>query len=100
MRFRTEHERQAHIRAMWLLFLRMPSNEVPDVDNKFYLGEIGEAAPMEFQRMTPYSVALPKHEAPRQAADQGEVSGACLPGRSACRVVGGRRSCPAGAASG
>lgn len=57
---RQRHE--AHIAAMWLLFLRTPANENPDIDGMFDLGEIGETAPMRFDRMTPYSTALPKHK--------------------------------------
>jgi len=63
MQSRTEQERQAHIRAIWLLFLSTPTHQKPDIDGMFDLGEIGEAAPNQFSRMTPYSIARPKHEA-------------------------------------
>jgi len=53
-------DHEAHIAAMWLLFLRMPAKHTPEIDGMFDLGEIGETAAMRFERMTPYSVALPK----------------------------------------
>jgi len=54
----TDHQ----IEALWLMFLRTPANDLPDIDGMFDLGEVGEAAPMRFTRTTPYSIAEPKHE--------------------------------------
>jgi hypothetical protein len=48
---------QAYIDAMWLMFLRAPGQEKPDVDGSFWLGEIGETKAKSWTRMTPYSVA-------------------------------------------
>lgn len=50
------------IEAFWIMFLRTPAHETPDTDGMFDLGEIHEAACLRFTRMTPYSVAEPKHE--------------------------------------
>jgi len=50
------------IEALWIMFLRTPVHETPDIDGMFDLGEIGEAVPMQFTRMTPYSTALAKNE--------------------------------------
>ena len=51
------------IEALWLVFLRTPGNNLPDIDGFYDLGEVGEAAAMLFERVTPYSIAEPKHEA-------------------------------------
>ena len=45
------------IEALWIMFLRTPASTKPDADGMFDLGEVGEAAPIRFTRMTPYSVA-------------------------------------------
>jgi len=50
------------IEAMWLLFLCAPQKREPEDDGSFSLGEIGPAAPMLFERVTPYSIAEPNHE--------------------------------------
>ena len=50
------------IDALWIMFLRMPASDKPDVDGIFDLGEIGEAAFLAFTRITPYSIAEPKYE--------------------------------------
>ena len=58
----TEDEREARIRAYWLLFLRCPSNPAPDVDGFYNLGEVGTAPEKTFERFCPYSLAEPKKE--------------------------------------
>jgi len=48
--------REAHIAAMWLMFLRAPGRETlpgEPVD----LGEIGEVREKSWTKMTPYSIA-------------------------------------------
>ena len=50
------------IEALWIMFLCTPASDKPDVDGMFDLGEVGEEACLAFTRMTPYSIAEPKHE--------------------------------------
>jgi hypothetical protein len=52
----TQDRREAHIAAMWLMFLRASSRKTgpgEPVD----LGEIGEVREKNWTKMTPYSVA-------------------------------------------
>jgi hypothetical protein len=48
-------DREAYIRAMWLLFLRTPCKRRPELDGSYNLGEIGSDAQKNWQRDTPYS---------------------------------------------
>ena len=47
----------AHILAMWLLFLFPPSKPTPELDGMYNLGEIGSDASKNWSRVTPYSPA-------------------------------------------
>lgn len=50
---------EAHIAAMWLMFLRAPGRETAPgecVD----LGEVGEVREKDWERLMPYSVAVPR----------------------------------------
>jgi hypothetical protein len=55
MRQKTK-DREAHIQAMWLLFLFAPSALSPEPDGFFNLGEIGSDAGKNWTRATPYSL--------------------------------------------
>lgn len=57
IRLQAKSDREAFIQAMWLLFLFAPSKPIPDIDGFYELGEIGNAPPKEWSRMTPYSLA-------------------------------------------
>ncbi len=49
-------DREAHIQAMWLLFLFAPSKPNPETDGFFSLGEIGSDGNKNWTRATPYSL--------------------------------------------
>ncbi len=47
----------AHILAMWILFLSRPSKKLPELDGSFFIGDVGEAAEKTWQRWCPYCIA-------------------------------------------
>jgi hypothetical protein len=55
----TQDLREAHIAAMWLMFLRAPGRETAPGE-PVDLGEIGEVREFKIKRMTPYSLAVPE----------------------------------------
>jgi hypothetical protein len=48
---------EAHILAMWLLFLRAPAKSEPDTNGFFDLGEVGTAREKNWSKATVYSPA-------------------------------------------
>jgi hypothetical protein len=52
----TQDLREAHIAAMWLLFLRAPGRETAPGE-PVDLGEIGEVREKNWAKATPYSIA-------------------------------------------
>jgi hypothetical protein len=52
---KSQPDREAYIRAIWLLFLQTPAKRNPELDGSYNLGEIGNDAPKNWSRATPYS---------------------------------------------
>jgi hypothetical protein len=57
-----EDPREAYIRAMFALYMQCPGRETKDVTGAYHLGEIGETAPKNWSKATPYSPASPKQK--------------------------------------
>jgi hypothetical protein len=57
-----EDWREVYIRAMYALYLQCPGRETKDVTGAYHLGEIGETAPKNWTKATPYSLAIPKED--------------------------------------
>jgi hypothetical protein len=70
-------DREAHIHAMWLLFLFAPSKAIPEPDGFFNLGEIGSDANKNWSRVTPYS---PAEVPPRPSQENDDGQRAVMPG--------------------
>ena len=49
---------ERHILAMWLMFLRMPGRKTASGE-PVDLGEIGQVREKDWERLTPYSPAVP-----------------------------------------
>ena len=54
-----EADQEAYIAAMWLMFLLAPGNETAPGE-PVDLGEIGEIREKEWERLTLYSLAVPR----------------------------------------
>jgi hypothetical protein len=52
--------REAYIRAMFALYVQCPGRDTRDATGAYSLGEIGETAPKNWSKATPYSLAQPK----------------------------------------
>lgn len=52
-------DRSAHIAAMWLMFLRAPEGQTAPGE-PVDLGEIGACREKRWERLTPYSLAMPR----------------------------------------
>jgi hypothetical protein len=55
-----EDWREIYIQAMFALYMQCPGRETKDVTGAYHLGEIGETAPKNWSKATPYSPASPK----------------------------------------
>jgi hypothetical protein len=66
-----EDPRDLYVRAMYALYLRCPGRETKDVTGAYHLGEIGETAPKNWSKATPYSPASPKPADPTLEIERG-----------------------------
>jgi hypothetical protein len=53
---------EAHILAMWLLFCSRPKKAEPEPDGSYLIGDVGSAPEKTWERLTPYSLAVPRLE--------------------------------------
>jgi hypothetical protein len=65
-KYRRPPDIDAFLWAMFLMYARAPRTPTPDIDGAYALGEIGEAPPKKWTRLTPYSIARSEPEAPEQ----------------------------------